>query len=421
MTTVSDIGSQKVKILQAKVPQGPAGRLVRESQFVFNYDTQDRDCELSLTMPLRAQSYVQNTVHPVFAMNLPEGALHTEIRLRFAKQFAKLDEMAMLSITGADRIGRITLSQPNATTRKRWAQVGLKELLGSSASQELFEFLVDNYLDAGISGVQPKVLVPDADRPADTRASVLSSDLIVKMAGPDHPNLCLNEHACMDAARRAGLDVPEFWLSADASLFIIRRFDIDAHGKRLGFEDMAALNRSTYDEKGNYKYVGNYEGILKLINALTPENKVESSQRFFEYFVLSCMVRNGAAHLKNFGLLYESPDRSETVRLSPLFDVVTTSAYDFEDRRTGRAVSDRTLALKFNKSAEYPMRDAVLAFGTQCFVKKPAEVIERIGTSMSESLDANKDRFPRDFFLRMRAEWDGGRSLLEPNRVFPSP
>jgi serine/threonine-protein kinase HipA len=60
-------------------------------------------------------------------------------------------------------------------------------------------------------------------------------------------------------------------------------------------------------------------------------------------------------------------------------------------------VSDRTLALKFNKSEQYPMRDAVLAFGTRCFVKRPAEVIERIGTAMSESLAANSERFPRNF------------------------
>ena len=36
------------------------------------------------------------------------------------------------------------------------------------------------------------------------------------------------------------------------------------------------------------------------------------------------MVRNGDAHLKNFGVLYRSCNEK---RLAPMFDVVTTSIY----------------------------------------------------------------------------------------------
>lgn len=46
----------KIKALQVSVPQGPSGRLLRESQFVFNYETHDRACEIALGMPLRAAS-----------------------------------------------------------------------------------------------------------------------------------------------------------------------------------------------------------------------------------------------------------------------------------------------------------------------------------------------------------------------------
>ena len=213
-------------------------------------------------MPLRAQSYAQNALHPVFAMNLPEGSLHSAIRTRFAKQFAKLDEMAILSIVGHDQIGRLTLEQPNTERAKKRAQVGLHELLTSNASDALFEFLLDEYLAAGISGVQPKVLVPDADRSITSdRATVIHSDLIVKMGGPEYPNLTQNEFTCMDAARRAGILVPDFWLSDDSSLFVIRRFDFGPDGHRCGFEDMAVLAGMTYDSNGDYKYQGKYEGI----------------------------------------------------------------------------------------------------------------------------------------------------------------
>jgi serine/threonine-protein kinase HipA len=41
--------------------------------------------------------------------------------------------------------------------------------------------------------------------------------------------------------------------------------------------------------------------------------------------VLSSLVKNGDAHLKNFGVLYPSP--RGPVTLAPVFDIVTTTAY----------------------------------------------------------------------------------------------
>jgi serine/threonine-protein kinase HipA len=48
-------------------------------------------------------------------------------------------------------------------------------------------------------------------------------------------------------------------------------------------------------------------------------------EEFFASLVVSCMIRNGDAHLKNFGSLYERP--GQPVRLAPVYDMVTTVAY----------------------------------------------------------------------------------------------
>jgi len=40
-------------------------------------------------------------------------------------------------------------------------------------------------------------------------------------------------------------------------------------------------------------------------------------------------VKNGDAHLKNFGVLYDQP--GSAVRLAPVYDVVTTTAYLAQD------------------------------------------------------------------------------------------
>ncbi len=56
----------------------------------------------------------------------------------------------------------------------------------------------------------------------------------------------------------------------------------------------------------------------------------QDSIRTFDsrHFAAVCSVeRRGDAHLKNFGMLYTSPS---DVRLSPMFDVVTTTIYKYE-------------------------------------------------------------------------------------------
>ena len=70
----------KVKRLVVTTPQGLAGTLEKESRFVFNYQTTDRECEASLLMPLRAESYSDGRLFSVFEMNRPEGYLLDYLR-----------------------------------------------------------------------------------------------------------------------------------------------------------------------------------------------------------------------------------------------------------------------------------------------------------------------------------------------------
>jgi len=413
------------KHLYACTPQGEAGVLARESQFQWRYNTQNTACALSLMMPLRHGSYASNTIHPIFAMNLPEGERFFRIRKRFAKQFAKLDEMTLLSIVGHDQIGRIKLTQEQGEHREKRAQLGLSDLKTTKASDELFDYLFEEYFDTGISGAQPKFLVPDADVPAPVgKATARIPDLIIKTGGAEFPNLSQNEFLCMSAAEKAGLTVPEFHLSDDGQMFIMRRFDLvpqDANTdpQRLGFEDLAVLTGATYDMAGDYKYRGNYEGLAKVIGTLCPNDAARQKHGFFEQLVLSVMVRNGDAHLKNFGLLYEDPTQTGGVRLAPLFDVVTTAAYDQENQRTGRMMTDRTLALKLNGSKNYPTRQEILNFGTRhCGVRHPEQIIERIAQAMNETFHQYRNLLPQEFRHRIGTEWDSGRSSLEPDKVF---
>ncbi|WP_255581980.1 type II toxin-antitoxin system HipA family toxin [Cupriavidus sp. AU9028] len=337
------------------------------------------------------------------------------IRHRFGK-VVRLDDMRLLALTGTNQIGRLRYTLPGSVYEAgKRADVGLSLLLGSDASNELFEYLVDRYLQSGISGFQPKVMVPNADRPGSAlneRATLVAPDLIVKASGDDYPHLAQNEFLCMEAARRAGLSVPEFWLSETRQLFVMARFDL-AQGRQLGFEDMAVLMNRTAEEK----YTGSYENIVTAIRLYCGANAPESCQRFFEYLTLTVMVRNGDAHLKNFGLLYTDPISSAPA-LSPLFDVVTTTIYKYQNRH-GVELVDRELALKLEKTRGYPDRKSLLAFGRQvCGVSKPEEVLERIGDAMADTLHLHGPTMEPTLLDALRQEWDGGRRSMAPDRVF---
>lgn len=410
----------RIKRLQVCTPTGAAGQLHRESQYVFNYETTDRVNEVSLTMPIRAQSYASAPLMPVFAMNLPEGYLFEMIARQLAKH-EQVDDMRLLAITGRHQIGRLQFVEPGAEWQDAPASIGLKQLLREASSHDLFAFLIDTYFQSGISGVQPKVMMPDADKTDSGRLTIVQPDLIVKAAGMEYESLTQNEFLCMDAARRAGLTVPDFWLSDDGALFVMHRFDLAP--ERLGFEDLSVLMGKPRDKQGHYKYTESYEAIARVIAHYSGTQAPTNLQAFFQYLTLSVMVRNGDAHLKNFGMLYAHPHAAER-RLAPLYDVVTTSVYPHVNLRTGETRYDRTMALKFFSGAKhrnYPSREDLLRFGaTVCLVRKPEQVIDRIASAMSDAWQAHRNRLQGQFATAFAAEWDAGRTSLSPPQVYVS-
>ena len=183
---------KRVRQLQVQTPQGISGTLTKEARLVFNYETTDRAAEASIVLPIRAQSYSKGDLFSIFAMNRPEGYLLEYIKERFSKSLY-LDEMMLLKLTGSHQIGRLSYRDLADDDEVRIApQVTAQEIIGSNTSEELFEFLVDLYFSSGISGFQPKVIVPVIDK-----KTVATAEYIVKSSGEDYPFLAQNEFMCM--------------------------------------------------------------------------------------------------------------------------------------------------------------------------------------------------------------------------------
>ena len=171
-------------------------------------------------------------------------------------------------------------------------------------------------------------------------------------ASPAYPGLAANEYLCMLMAREAGIPVPEFYLSRNRQLFVMKRFDRSAQGVAMGFEDMAVLGGLSAREK----YDRSYAFIARLIQSFaSPEHVATSLRSLFDRVALSCIVGNGDAHLKNFGLLYSDPT-TQDCQLAPAYDIVNTTAYIPED----------ALALELHgQRSFFASREGLLQFAAQ--------------------------------------------------------
>jgi serine/threonine-protein kinase HipA len=370
---------------------------------------------VSVTMPVRLPSWnVTFGLAPIFEMNLPEGALRERLRLAFAKATGSFDDFDLLTIVGRSQVGRIRYTGENERLNEDVPFQSVDEILASRRGSDLFRYLVDKFAAfSGISGVQPKILVRDENASAALEASkprlspsYRGATHIVKFWEPNEfPQLAANEYFCLKVAERCGLEVPRYRLAEDAMALVIDRFDLRADGTYRGFEDFAVLNARRTDEK----YRGSYEtSIMKRFQqfANSPD-ALADTEKLFSLIALNCALRNGDAHLKNFGIVYD--DVLGQARLAPVYDLITTSVYLPKD----------SLALTLNGTTQWPDGKALRRLGETRMHGAPSKIrklFEHISDAMAQTeVDLRSyikhHREFADIGERMLKEWANGRQL----------
>ena len=302
---------------------------------------------VSLTMPVRVDQYdAMAGLLPIFEMNLPEGALKERLRLQFAKAIPEFDDLDLLQIVGSSQIGRLRYSPLENLDEAVPAQ-DLAEVLTYRGTADLFAHLLECFARySGVSGMQPKVLVRE-DLPLDKISYRGTTHIVKTFDRAQYPELAANEFICTRGAAAAGLAVPNLALSENRKLLVIERFDLGADGNYLGLEDFCVLD----GRRGHGRYDGSYEQIARRIkDFVSPALVRQSLQQLALMVTYSCGVGNGAAHRKNFSVLYRDPEGE--VSLSPAYDIVSTLLYLPRD----------TLALELGGTKAFPDRARLLKF-----------------------------------------------------------
>jgi serine/threonine-protein kinase HipA len=379
----------------------------------FSYDRAvDPSLAISLTMPPRTASWNTSVgLAPIFEMNLPEGALRERLRLAFAKATGSFDEIDLLSVVGRSQIGRIRFTGMDDTLDESVPFQSVDEILTSQRSGELYRYLIERFASSsGISGVQPKVLIRDeagftggTGKKSDFSETFRGATHIVKFYDSgEYPHLSTNEYFCLKAAEAAGLTVPPYHLAEDGSALVMERFDLRPDGSYRGFEDFCVLNGRRTDQK----YSGSYETrVLRRFQQFANSPTVaEESLQLFRLIAFNCAIRNGDAHLKNFGVVYD--DVQGAAHLAPAYDLVTTTAYIPKDR----------MALTLNGSTEWPNARDLTRFAEGRSLASPKRItaiLEQVcaGIAQTASLIRTAMKNTRQFEgvgERMLSEWEAG-------------
>ncbi|HEY1809772.1 MAG TPA: type II toxin-antitoxin system HipA family toxin [Acidobacteriaceae bacterium] len=381
---------------------------------------------VSVTMPVRLSSWDQPYgLPPIFEMNLPEGVLRERLRLAFAKATGTFDEFDVLTLVGRSQVGRIRYTGDNEPLSEDVPFQSVDEILEKSRGGDLYRYLLEKFATfSGISGVQPKILVRDegASVPLSQSKARLSESYrgathIVKFWDQNEfPQLAANEYFCLKAAERCGLEVPRYRLAEDALALVIDRFDLRPDGTYRGFEDFCVLNARRTEEK----YRGSYEtSVMKRFAQFANSTHVgEDLERLFTLIALNCALRNGDAHLKNFGIVYD--DVEGEARLAPVYDLVTTAVYLPSD----------SMALTLNGTTKWASAKELQRLGETRLGASPARVraiLERVAEAVAAT-SADLPPYIRQHLEfaeighRMLQEWEKGvaQSLAQGSRRIDS-
>jgi serine/threonine-protein kinase HipA len=270
-------------------------------------------------------------LHPTLSNLLPEGALR-ELVAQGLKVHID-NEFYILSYLGEDLPGAL-VAEPMEPE-----EVPASVLSAHGKARAIKFEKVTRENKFSLAGIQMKFSMKQQDGRYNLSKGDTLGDWIIKTPSTKHKDVPVNEFTAMTLASMAGVEVPEIRLVEVDKLdnlpqinlpdekmaFAIKRFDRN-DGQRIHMEDFAQVLVKYPHEKYNSS---SYEQIGKILYNFSGDGLADA-QQFARRLLVNILLANGDAHIKNWSLLYSD---QVTPRLSPAYDIVTTSVYFDNERR----------------------------------------------------------------------------------------
>jgi serine/threonine-protein kinase HipA len=281
---------------------------------------------------LMAEPWVSHQkLHPTLSNLLPEGSLR-ELIAQGLKVHVD-NEFHIFSYLGRDLPGALVAEpmEPEDVPESVLTTHGKAKAIRFEKTTQENKF--------SLAGVQMKFSMKEMDGRYNLSKGDTLGDWIIKTPSTKHKDVPVNEYTAMQLASLVGVDIPEIRLVELDKLdslpqinlpnekfaFAIKRFDRD-NNARIHMEDFAQVLVKYPHEKYNS---ANYEQIGRILYQYSGDG-LQDAQQLARRLLVNILLANGDAHLKNWSLLYSD---QVTPRLSPAYDILTTSVYIDNERQ----------------------------------------------------------------------------------------
>jgi len=302
---------------------------------VFDYDpawlARDGAFALSHSLPLREERFKQNECRGFFGGILPEETNRETIAEILG--ISDRNDFAMLEQIGGECAGAITFlpeGTPLPDTTDTYRDVNGDELYA------ILEELPRRPLMAGtegirlsLAGAQDKIAVRYEDGKISIPLGSAPSTHILKPVIKEYDGLVFNEAFCMALARTSGLSAANTLIrrTQDKDYLLIERYDRDINDegvvRRLAQEDFCQAlgipSETKYQSEGGPTLKDCF-ALLRTASRVP----VLDLNALLDAVIFNFIIGNHDAHAKNFSLLRRIDG---TVRMSPLYDLVSTVFY----------------------------------------------------------------------------------------------
>jgi serine/threonine-protein kinase HipA len=327
-----------------------AGTLTRLSggRLRFEYDAgyqeQSGHTPLSLSMPVPVSSHLDQQISPWLWGLLPDN---DQVLRRWARDFhvSSSSPFSLLATPiGEDCAGAVRFASPDELDRVLARAGEVRWLTEDEVAQRLRELREDSTAWLGrsftgqfsLAGAEAKTaLLLDGKRWGVPSGSIPTTHILKPaIAGLDDHDL--NEHLCLDAARRARLIAARSAIAqfADETAVVITRYDrIGDAGKgiaRVHQEDLCQALGLPPSAKYQNEGGPTPARIARLFrDAMTPQAGEEAVRRFADALIWNWLIAGTDAHAKNYSVLLAG----NQVRLAPLYDIASALPYGTHERK----------------------------------------------------------------------------------------
>ncbi len=369
----------------------------------FDYDEEHHasasSTPLSVAMPTSVRSHPERTIGPWLWGLLPDN---DAVLRRWARDFhASASPFSLLSTPiGHDCAGAVRFALPHAVDEILATPGSVVWLSEKEVAKRLADLREDTTAWLGrdftgqfsLAGAQAKTALLHLNGRWGVPSGAAATSHILKPAVAGFDDHDLNEHLCLDAARRTGLVAARTSIARfdGESAIVVERYDrrlLDGNLLRIHQEDLCQALGVRPERKYQNEGGPGPQDIARLFRSIMPPPAADDAiLRLLDALAWNWLIAGTDAHAKNYSLLLAA----RQVRLAPLYDIASALPYGTHERKLRLAMKIGGDYRVYPIQNTWPKAARELGLAPELAVDRVLALAQRAPDAFSESAGATE-------------------------------